>query len=298
MDSLTLAKRQGVSPIAGSRGHPGYSDLHVRDHENMDGVDEAIIEYYNQGREQDRLNTIGRLEFLRTQELLERHLPSPPASIVDIGGGAGIHALPLQAIGHYVTLIDPVELHVQRAKEAGVVDARIGDARHLQLGDGVVDVALLLGPLYHLTEQSERIRALTEARRVTRSGGLLFAACISRFASTYDGLVLHYLDDPDFERIVGDDLALGQHRNPDRRSGWFTTAYLHHPEEVAQEVVAGGWSDVSVVAVEGPGAFADTQFWLENFERQKVLLRAIRRVESEASILGASPHLLAIAQNH
>src|SRR5664280_3759092 len=93
----------------------------------MDGVDEAIIEYYSQGQEQDRLNTIGRLEFLRTQELLERHLPPPPASIVDIGGGAGIHALPLQAMGHNVTLIDPVELHVHQAEEAGVVNARIGD---------------------------------------------------------------------------------------------------------------------------------------------------------------------------
>jgi len=264
----------------------------------MDGVDEAIIEYYNQGREQDRLKTIGQLEFLRTQELLERHLPAPPASIVDIGGGAGIHALPLQAMGHNVTLIDPVELHIKQAKEAGLVDAHIGDARQLQLGDGAVDAALLLGPLYHLTERSERIRALTECRRVTRSGGLLIAACISRFASTYDGLVFHYLDDPDFERIVRDDLALGQHRNPDRRSGWFTTAYLHQPEEVAQEVTAGGWSDVSVVAVEGPGAFADTQFWLEDVGRQEVLLLAIRRVETEASILGVSPHLLAIAHNH
>lgn len=260
-------------------------------------MDEGIIEYYNEGREQDRLVTIGRLEFLRTQELLDRHLPSPPASIVDIGGGAGIHALPLQVMGHNVTLIDPVELHVQQAKEAGLVDARTGDARQLQFEDGEFDVALLLGPLYHLTEKSERVRALTEARRVTRSGGLLAAACISRFASTYDGLVLRYVNDPNFERIVEDDLALGQHRNPDRRSGWFTTAYLHRPEEIVEEVAAGGWTGVSVVAVEGPGTFADAQFWLEDSERQEVLLRTIRRVESEASILGASPHLLAIARN-
>jgi SAM-dependent methyltransferase len=258
-------------------------------------VDEAIMAYYVDGREQDRLVSIAPLEFIRTQELLRRHLPPPPASIVDIGGGAGIHALPLRAMGYDVTLIDPVELHVQQAREAGVVDARIGDARHLQLEDGAFDGALLLGPLYHLTEGSERVRALMEARRVTKAGGVLAAACISRFASTYDGLALHYLDDPDFERIVEKDLSLGQHRNPGRRTGWFTTAYLHQPEEIAQEVASGGWSQVSVVAVEGPGAFADTRYWLEDVERQEILLRAIRRVESEASILGASPHLLAVA---
>jgi len=256
-----------------------------------------VLAYYNEGREQERLTSNGRLEFLRTQELLERHLPPPPASVVDIGGGAGIHAMPLLARGFNVTLIDPVELHIEQARGAGVLDAFIGDARRLELEDDAADVALLLGPLYHLTEESDRIGALKEARRVTRSGGLLVAACISRFASTYDGLALHYLSDPAFEKVVENDVALGQHRNPTHRSGWFTTAYLHRPDEFAQEVTDAGWSNTAIVAVEGPGLFADVQFWLDDGERQEVLLRAIRRVESEPSILGASPHLLAIARN-
>jgi ubiquinone/menaquinone biosynthesis C-methylase UbiE len=260
-------------------------------------MERDIFDYYNEGREQDRLTSIGRLEFLRTQELLDRHLPPPPASILDIGGGAGIHALPLQADGFKVTLIDPIELHIEQAREAGVTEAFVGDARHLQLQDDAADVALLLGPLYHLTEESDRIGALKEARRVTRPGGLLVAACISRFASTYDGLALHYLSDPEFERIVERDVALGQHRNPTRRGGWFTTAYFHRPNEFIEEVTLAGWSDVSIVAVEGPGLTADVDYWLEDTQRQEALLRAIRRVEAEPSILGASPHLLAMARN-
>ena len=107
-------------------------------------MERDILDYYNEGREQDRLVSFGRLEFLRTQELLDRHLPPPPASILDIGGGAGIHALPLQERGYKVTLIDPVELHIQQAMESGVVDASVGNARHLQLEDDAADVALLL----------------------------------------------------------------------------------------------------------------------------------------------------------
>ena len=260
-------------------------------------MEPEILAYYNEGREQGRLTSIGRLEYLRTQELLDRYLPPPPASILDIGGGAGIHALPLQARGFNVTLIDPVELHIHQARAAGVLDASVGDARDLPIEDRAADVVLLLGPLYHLTERSDRAGALGEARRVTRPGGLLVAACISRFASTYDGLALRYLSDPDFEEIVESDVALGQHRNPTGRSGWFTTAYLHRPDEFAREVTDAGWSNASVVAVEGPGLSADVDFWLEDADRREVLLRAIRRVESEPSILGASPHLLAIARN-
>jgi SAM-dependent methyltransferase len=265
----------------------------------MGGVVEPdILAYYNQGREQARLESIGRLEFLRTQELLRRYLPGSPAAVLDVGGGAGIHAQPLLAQGYAVTLIDPVELHVEQARAAGVADAVVGDARDLQLADAVADAVMLLGPLYHLTEEEDRVVALTEARRVTRPGGILIAACISRFASTYDGVTRRYLDDPAFERIAEEDVGSGQHRNPGRRPGWFTTAYLHRPDDVVREVADAGWSDVSLLAVEGPGAFGDPEFWLDGSGRQATLLRAIRRVEREPSILGASPHLLVVASNN
>ncbi len=257
-----------------------------------------ILAHYNEGGEQVRLTSLGRLEFLRTQELLHRYLPRPPASILDIGGGAGIHAVPLISDGFDVTLIDPVRLHVDQARAAGVTNAIVGDARSLQVDDDVADASLLLGPLYHLTEEEDRVAALREARRVTRSGGLLAAASISRFASTYDGIALRYLSDPQFETIVEDDLAEGRHRNPTGHSGWFTTAYFHRPDELVREISEAGWSDAFVVAVEGPGIFADSNYWLNDDERRAILMRAIRRVESEPSIIGASPHLLAIATHH
>jgi len=58
----------------------------------------------------------GQLEFLRTQQLLRRRLPPPPARILDVGGGTGIHARWLAAAGYTVHLIDPVPGHVERAR--------------------------------------------------------------------------------------------------------------------------------------------------------------------------------------
>jgi SAM-dependent methyltransferase len=262
--------------------------------------------YYDRGHEQGRLGDWGRLEFLRTRELLARFLPAPPATVLDVGGAAGAYALPLAAEGYEVHLVDPVALHVEQAgaasaaqPDAPLASAVVGDARALPVDDSSVDVVLLLGPLYHLTHAADRARALQEARRALRPGGLLAAAAITRFASTFDGVAQGFLLEPGFEEIVERDLADGQHRNPGAHPRWFTTAYFHLPDELGREVAAAGFEGTALVAVEGAvGAAAEARAldgWLDDPGRREILLRAIRRVEAEPSLLGASPHLLAVA---
>jgi ubiquinone/menaquinone biosynthesis C-methylase UbiE len=219
--------------------------------------------------------------------------------VVDVGGGAGAHALPLAERGYAVHLVDPVPLLVRQAREdAGrrgisLAEATVGDARSIDMADESVDAVLLLGPLYHLTERARRIGALREARRVLRPGGLLAAAGISRYASTCDGLVLGFLLEPGFEAIVERDLAEGQHRNPAARFRWFTTAYFHRPEELREEVAESGFEAEGPIAVEGPGAFLpDVDAWLDHPDRRERLLRAIRRIESDPSVVGATGHML------
>ncbi|WP_220040126.1 class I SAM-dependent methyltransferase [Nonomuraea aridisoli] len=130
------------------------------------GVTRELLAYYEQDREHDRLRQgRGRLEFWRTQDVLRRRLPPPPARVLDVGGGTGVHAEQLSADGYDVELLDPVPLHVERASALAGVRARPGDARSLPVTDASVDAVLLLGPLYHLAERADRVRALAEARR-------------------------------------------------------------------------------------------------------------------------------------
>ena len=260
-------------------------------------ADDDIAHYYGRGEEQERLSGPSRLEFVRTKELLERHLPDPPAVVLDVGGGPGAYALWLAQRGYEVHLLDPIELHVRQAREAGVASAEIGDARSLPQADASADAVLLLGPLYHLQERADRLRALEEARRVLRRGGLLAAAAISRFAPTVDGLAQGFFADPRFERIVERSLRDGRHENPERHPRWFTSAYFHLPGEVEEEVRAAGLDLNGVLAVEGPGEIVrDVGEWLDDPSRREALLRAIRRVEAEPTLIGASPHLLALAR--
>lgn len=263
-----------------------------------DSLDPLVRSYYEEGLEQSRLHTSSRLEFIRTQELLRSVLPSAPARILDVGGGAGAHALPLLAAGYEVALVDPVPLHIEQARAAGVEQAAVGDARALAYGDATFDAVLLFGPLYHLPARADRVLALREAVRVLRAGGVVCVAVISRFASTFDGLYAGFLHDPRFERIVEHDLVSGCHENPDQVRGWFTTAYFHHPDEIRSEFEEAGCATVDIVAIEGPASsFAQVDVWLDDDERREVLLRAIRRVEREPTLLGGSIHLFVTANS-
>jgi len=84
-----------------------------------------------------------------------------------------------------------------------------GDARSLPFADQQVDVVLLLGPLDHLTNAADRARALSEAVRVLNPGGLLFAACITCWASLIEGLLRDRLSDEGFVAMTKGGSRLG-----------------------------------------------------------------------------------------
>jgi len=264
---------------------------------------QSVIGHYQSIREEDRITAgLGQLELVRTQEVLRRHLPAPPAHLLDVGGATGVHAAWLAEAGYRVHIVDLAPRHVEMVRAhlgpLGVT-AEVGDARHLECEDNYFDAVLLLGPLYHLTERSERVQALTEARRVVRPAGMVAVAAISRFASLFDGLAREFLFDPAFVPIVERDLAEGQHRNPDQHPHWFTTAYFHEPRELRSEIESAAFDVVELVGLEGLagwlGHLADR--W-ETEEGRTAILYAARAVESEPSVLGLSAHLLAVARPH
>lgn len=266
--------------------------------------DREVLEYYGRGKERGRLDAArggAPLERERTREVLARHLPRPPAAVADIGGGAGVHALWLSSLGYSVHLRDPVPLHVEQAEAdardrgLALASAAVGDARALDLDDGSVDVALLLGPLYHLQEDADRRRALLEARRVLRVGGLLAVAAVSRWGPILGGLVEGLLGHPEHLGVVEEAAKTGRF-DPKPPSG-FTRAYLHRPEELREEVSSAGFGVLELVGLEGIGfALGDfAQRWADPARRAE-MMRAARLVEGVPELLGLSPHLLLIGR--
>jgi ubiquinone/menaquinone biosynthesis C-methylase UbiE len=264
-----------------------------------------VSEYYEKFAEAERLQKgLGRLEFDRTRDILSRFLPRPLGTVLDVGGGMGPYSVWLAGLGYRVHLVEPSPNLIAKARElaasrsgAPLFQCHQGDARSLDFPDNFADAALLLGPLYHLTGRKERFRALSEARRVLKRGGTLFCAAISRFASAIDGLARGFIDEPLFFEIVEQDLASGQHRNPTDNLEYFTDAFFHRPSDLKIEVEGGGFVSCQVLPVEGLGVFLgdpDT-IWAHEDLRLRVL-EIIGRTERDESILGVSPHLLAVAR--
>ncbi len=246
---------------------------------------------------------MGLLEFARTQEILRRELPPPPAVVLDVGGGPGAYALWLAREGYEVHLVDPVPLHLEQARAASrsqpdhpVTSFTVGDARSLNHGGGA-DAVLLLGPLYHLTDRADRVRALREACRVLRVEGVVLAAVISRFASALDGLVRGLFTDPRFTPMVLRDLAEGQHRNETENPSFFTTAYFHRPEELKGEMEEAGLRHAATLAVEGPAwMLQDLETRWNDPRWREIILDIIRRIEREPALAGVSAHIIGVGR--
>ena len=267
-------------------------------------LDPSIKSYYDRASEETRLETGPfRLEELRSRELILRHLPAAPAVVLDVGGAAGAYAFWLAELGYDVRLFDAVPRLVDVARQRNervarkVTSCAVADARALPEANDSADVVLLLGPLYHLVDGSERQTALSEAVRVLRPGGVLIAAAISRYASALDGLSREMLGDAEFAAIVEEDLREGRHSNPTERLDYFTTAYFHRPEDLRREIAEAGFDVDGLYGVEGPGwILSDLEQRWSDPQRREMLLQVARTFESEPSVIGVSAHLLAVGR--
>lgn len=163
---------------------------------------DRVKEYYRFFDEKNRLvnSGSGKLEFLMSMEMLKRWLPEK-GSILDLGGGAGAYSFPLAAEGYKVFLADLSEELIQQAEEQNreaehPVICNVVNAIDLSLyNDGQFDAVLVMGPLYHLLEASERARCIAEVNRVLKPGGIVFASFLPYLSGSI-GVVDRFFNHP------------------------------------------------------------------------------------------------------
>ncbi len=147
-----------------------------------------LEQYYNKFHEEHRLTTRhGLVEFRTTMHFIEEaaaglpaHADGTPLKIADIGAGTGRYSVELCHRGYDVTAVELVKhnLEILRGKHENIKTWQ-GDARDLHfLDDGTFDITLLFGPLYHLHGDQEKLKAINEAKRITKKGGTILIAYV------------------------------------------------------------------------------------------------------------------------
>lgn len=198
-----------------------------------------IENYYNNYDEEARLSE-RKAEFLTTMRYIEKYL-KPNSKILEIGAATGRYSITLADRGYDVTSVELVKSNLDilksKIKPSHNITVFQGDARKLDfLKDDTYDIVLLLGPMYHLFNDKDKLSAISEAIRVAKKGGILFSAYCNNDTSMHQLFVQHkikdYLDyiDDDFHAKSVPELVFELYRKEDvdRIMSHFNANRLHY----------------------------------------------------------------------
>ncbi|MFH0761001.1 MAG: class I SAM-dependent methyltransferase [Bacteroidota bacterium] len=259
--------------------------------------------FYNQSSEEDRLLIgLGPLEFERNKELIQRFLPVSPGTIVDVGGGTGKYSEWLAEMGHDVRMIDPLQKHVSLAQKRSKklshpFQVLLGESRHLEIPDNTADLVILHGPLYHLQQRKERIRAILEAKRITKLTGVILGFAISYTASTLVALMQGLIHDQKILDMCLSELTSGKHEAPENMPGILAEAWYHRPEELRSEFEEANLINLEMMAVEGI-IWLDKNWFTSRADQEKFknLLNIAKLTEKDPNLISFSPHMMIAAK--
>ncbi|MDV5169697.1 class I SAM-dependent methyltransferase [Photobacterium rosenbergii] len=261
---------------------------------------DALIEQYTSADEDSRLTRqyITRMEFDTTMHVLYGWL-TPGTCVAELGAATGRYSLTFAQMGCKVTAVElvPDQVRILREK-AGVSDIDIdihqGSACEVSfIADNSQDLCVILGPLYHLQTEQERRRALEEAMRILKPGGVVAVAYISRFfvAGLFAQQFPHLMTPH-----VLDELKRGGLVSSPEAAQFFNVGYFATPEEMTLLVEERGFAIERHIATDGFGRYLASGINHFNPEQYDAWLAYHLETCDEPSLLGASNHGLVIAR--
>ncbi|WP_026677881.1 class I SAM-dependent methyltransferase [Fictibacillus gelatini] len=264
-----------------------------------------VISYYNQFDEWARLDR-EPIEFQVNWHYIKKYLPRA-GHVLDNGAGPGKYSMELAKEGYKITLTDLtpklVETAENKAKELDLEGQFNGfytaDARELHmLKDEQYDASLMLGPMYHLQVEKDRIKAVEELHRVTKKNGIVFIAFMPRIRHVLTSLLFPENWKPnDNMDTIFEFFQSGCFNHADE--GRFTGAYYFNIADINPFMEAQGFETLELIG-SNVGAILNKDswnYWRNKGEQEmKKIINFIKERASDPYILGISTHLLYIGR--
>lgn len=251
---------------------------------------ELVQTLYSRLDENSRLNRskAARVEFLTTVRYIEQYL-TPRAKILDVGAGAGEYSLYFARKGYAVSALElsdrNIEAFQKKLTPQDSIDLVQGNAMDLSLyPDDSFDIVLLLGPLYHLHSEADKLRSIAEAKRVCKPDGKLFFAFISN-----DMVILTMFHE------IPDYFVNGDYNKETFRCDDFP--FVFHTIDACRDLLcAGGIKILHEVASDGISELLHDKINAMDDESYAQYLRYHFYICEKPEHLGASDHLLFIGE--
>lgn len=226
------------------------------------------------------------------------------AEILDLGGAAGVYTFPLAKKGYKMHLADLSEELIEQAKKqkkeenaTNVLSCETVNAIDLsRYEDKKFDVVLLFGPLYHLLEETERVKCIQEINRVLKNNGLVFASFIPYLSGSI-AIVDRYFKHPEQVDIENLKTVFEQGKFNNNANSGFQEGYYPTTKEIETLFQNNGFEKQKIVSIRGFGYEKEDKLYsIKEKEMFDEIMKLILKTAEDTSIVETCGHAMYIGK--
>ena len=253
--------------------------------------EDNLIKYYNKFNEDKRLTRRhGIIEYTTSMKYIHKYLKKiDNPKIIDIGAGTGKYSCTLYDEGYDITAVELIKHNLMTLKKKNNnIKAYQGNATDLsRFKDNTFDVAILFGPMYHLISEEEKIKALSEAKRIIKKGGLIF---ISYYMNEY-AIITHGFRDNNIISSIENNLVNKTYHITPKNNDLYSMVRL---EDINRYKNKLNLKRIKILAQDGPSDYLRSIINKMDDKTFSIYLDYHLKTCERKELLGASSHVLDI----